>query len=135
LLPYFSSNCTIVNTCSSTVFCYIVPICIVNVFFALGAILGRAVAFASPVTLVTTATDLVLCTLTVEIAETCAIAKTMPFVTQPTESALAHRDSWAKNAIENVRKDSMAKDANTSADAKMEQSMYSLPFDFYSESV
>ena len=121
------------------------PICIVNVFFALGAILGRAVAFASPVTLGTTATDLVLCTLTVEIAETCAIAKTMPFVTQPTESALAHRDSWAKSklkyclglmiglmtlysfldAIENVHKDSMAKDANISADAKMEQSMYS----------
>lgn len=87
------------------------------------AILGRAVAFASPVTLGTTATDLVLCTLTVEIAETCAIAKTMPFVTQPTESALAHRDSWAKNAIENVHKDSMAKDANISADAKMEQSV------------
>ena len=39
------------------------------------------------------------------------------------------------DAIENVRKDSMAKDANISADAKMEQSMYSLPFDFYSESV
>ena len=70
----------------------------------------------------------------------------MPFVTQPTESALAHRDSWAKSklwllsrlndrandyavysfldAIENVHKDSMAKDASTSAVAKMEQSMY-----------
>ena len=72
---------------------------IVNVFFALGAILGRAVAFASPVTLGTTATDLVLCILTVEIAETCAIAKTTPFVTQPTESALAHRDSWAKSKL------------------------------------
>ena len=71
--------------------------CIDNVFFALGAILGRAAAFAGPVTLVTTATDLVPCTLTAEIAETCAIAKTMPFVTQPTESALALRDSWAKS--------------------------------------
>ena len=76
----------------------------------------------------------------------------MPFVTQPTESALAHRDSWAKSklkyclglmiglmtlysfldAIENVHKDSMAKDANTSADAKMEQSTYSLhTFDYF----
>ena len=36
------------------------------------------------------------------------------------------------DAIENVHKDSMAKDANTSADAKMEQSMYSLlTFDYF----
>ena len=57
------------------------------------------VAFASQATLGIIATDLVLCILTVEIVEMYAIAKTMPFVTQPTESALAHRDSSVKSNI------------------------------------
>ena len=55
--------------------------------------------FARPATLDTIAIDLVLCILMVEIAEMCAIAKTTPFVTQPTESALAHQDSLVKSNI------------------------------------
>ena len=47
----------------------------------------------------TIAIDLVPSTLMVAIVVTCAIAKTTPFVTQPTESALAHRDSWAKSNV------------------------------------
>ena len=43
------------------------------------------------------ATDLVLCILTVEIVEMFVIAKTTPFVTQPTENALVHQDSWVKS--------------------------------------
>ena len=66
------------------------------VFFA-DAIPGLAGVFASLATLVTIAIDLVPCTLMVAIVVMCAIAKTTPFVTQPTESALAHRDSSVKS--------------------------------------
>ena len=65
-------------------------------FFA-DAILGLAGVFASLATLGTIAIDLVPCTLMVAIVVMCAIAKTTPFVTQPTESALAHRDSSVKS--------------------------------------
>ena len=41
--------------------------------------------------------DLVLCILMVEIVEMFVIAKTTPFVTQPTENALVHQDSWVKS--------------------------------------
>ena len=63
----------------------------------LGAILGQELVFANRAMLDIIATDLVLCILTVEIVEMFVIAKTTPFVTQPTESALVHRDSWAKS--------------------------------------
>lgn len=62
-------------------------------FLVLGVIHGLERVFASPATLVIIATDLVPCTHLVVIVVTCAIAKTTPFVTQPTESALALRDS------------------------------------------
>ena len=65
-------------------------------FFA-DAIPGLAGVFASLATLGTIAIDLVPCTLMVAIVVMCAIAKTTPFVTQPTESALAHRDSSVKS--------------------------------------
>ena len=40
---------------------------------------------------------LVLCILMVGIVEMFVIAKTTPFVTQPTENALVHQDSWVKS--------------------------------------
>lgn len=67
------------------------------VFFFADAIPGLAGVFASLATLGTIAIDLVPCTLMVAIVVMCAIAKTTPFVTQPTESALAHRDSSVKS--------------------------------------
>merc|ERR1719412_1948712 len=67
------------------------------------------------------ATDLVLCILTVEIVEMFVIAKTTPFVTQPTESALVHRDSWAKSVIKSVRQASMEKGVSINANARMVQ--------------
>ena len=66
-------------------------------FFFADAIPGLAGVFASLATLGTIAIDLVPCTLMVAIVVMCAIAKTTPFVTQPTESALAHRDSSVKS--------------------------------------
>ena len=65
-------------------------------FFA-DAIPGLAGVFASLATLATIAIDLVPCTLMVAIVVMCAIAKTTPFVTQPTENALVHQDSWVKS--------------------------------------
>ena len=62
-----------------------------------GVIPGRADVFASLDTLDTTAIDLAPCILTAAIVVTCAIAKTTPFVTQPTESALALQDSSEKS--------------------------------------
>lgn len=87
------------------------------------AIPGLAGVFASLATLGTIAIDLVPCTLMVAIVVMCAIAKTTPFVTQPTESALAHRDSSVKNATKNAPNLFMEKAANINANAKMVQSV------------
>ena len=83
------------NECIILFFCRVLNY---YVFFA-DAIPGLAGVFASLATLATIAIDLVPCTLMVAIVVMCAIAKTTPFVTQPTESALAHRDSWAKSKL------------------------------------
>ena len=68
-----------------------------DILFFADAIPGLAGVFASLATQDTIAIDLVPCTLMVAIVVMCAIAKTTPFVTQPTESALAHRDSSVKS--------------------------------------
>ena len=73
--------------------CFFVSVLLIFKYVFADVILGLEAVFASLAMLDTIAIDLVPSTLMVAIVVTCAIAKTTPFVTQPTESALAHRDS------------------------------------------
>lgn len=85
------------------------------------AILGQELVFASQAMLDIIVIVLVLCILMVGIVEMFVIAKTTPFVTQPTENALVHQDSWVKNAAKNVPMVSMEKGVSINANARMVQ--------------